>query len=464
MMGVLRELPYVLVAAVVLVLAGRRRRGSHRVGSPRGLRSRRAGPPPEVPGATHPAREPFLGVVGLVAAREVRQRLRGRAFRIATVVVLVGVGAAIVIPVVTRGTARAQRVGVVGSPPGSVRSGILAAASSVGTTVRLVGEASRHSADDDLRSGRIDVAVTDASAVVVDKAIGSNGTSITAQLARAMSNALATTDAIAAAGLTPAQAARLAAAAPLPVRSLQPAAGNAIDRGTAITGLIVLFVMLTQYLVWTLIGVMEEKSNRVVEVLLAAVRPLQLLSGKLLGIGIVVFAQATLIAAFGLALGKVVGSDLLHGSAPFLLASMLTWLVLGYAFYSWVYAAAGSMAERQDQVQSLTVPLTLPILFGYLVAFSAIGAGHPSTLVEVLAYLPPTAPFAMPVLVAARAVVWWQFAVSAAISVVCTIAAAKLAATVYRRAILQTGRRVRFRDVLNSAVPASQPGGPGGAQ
>ena len=57
-------------------------------------------------------------------------------------------------------------------------------------------------------------------------------------------------------------------------------------------GLVLVFVMLTQYLTWTLIGVMEEKSSRVVEVLLAAVRPVQLLAGKVLGIGLVALAQA----------------------------------------------------------------------------------------------------------------------------------------------------------------------------
>ena len=51
-----------------------------------------------------------------------------------------------------------------------------------------------------------------------------------------------------------------------------------------------------------------------------------------------------------------------------MLVSTLVWLVLGYAFYCWVYAAAGSMAERQDQVQSLAFPLSLPIIFGYIVA------------------------------------------------------------------------------------------------
>jgi ABC-2 type transport system permease protein len=66
--------------------------------------------------------------------------------------------------------------------------------------------------------------------------------------------------------------------------------------------------------------------------------------------------------------------------------------VLGYAFYSWVYAAAGAMASRQDQVQSLAFPLALPVIFGYIVSLSAATSGNPSLLVHVLAYLPPTGP------------------------------------------------------------------------
>ena len=68
--------------------------------------------------------------------------------------------------------------------------------------------------------------------------------------------------------------------------------------------MILIFVMLTQYNTWILIGVMEEKSSRVIEVLLAAVRPIQLLTGKVLGIGLVAFAQASLIVAFALVLAK----------------------------------------------------------------------------------------------------------------------------------------------------------------
>jgi ABC-2 type transport system permease protein len=208
------------------------------------------------------------------------------------------------------------------------------------------------------------------------------------------------------------------------------------------------FFLLTQYNTWTLIGVLEEKSSRVVEVLLAAVPPARLLAGKVLGIGLAVFLQAGLAVVVALSLAHGVNSDVLHGTTPVTIAATLAWLVLGYAFYSWVYAAAGAMASRQDQVQSLAFPLGLPAIFGYIMALTTATSGNPSEFFRVLAYLPPTAPFAMPVLVGLGAVTWWQFAASVIISVACTVGVARAAASIYRRAILQTGRRVRLREVL----------------
>jgi ABC-2 type transport system permease protein len=209
--------------------------------------------------------------------------------------------------------------------------------------------------------------------------------------------------------------------------------------------------MLSQYNTWILVGVMEEKSSRVIEVLLAAVRPIRLLTGKVLGIGLVALAQASVIVIFALLLAKSVGSDLLHGTAPMVLLSTLVWLILGYAFYCWVYAAGGSLVERQDQVQSLALPLSLPIIFGYVMALTAAASGNASPFFKVLGYLPPTAPFAMPVLVGLGEVAWWQFFISAAISVVCTVGVARLAAVIYRRAILRTGGRVKLRALLTRA-------------
>ena len=184
-----------------------------------------------------------------------------------------------------------------------------------------------------------------------------------------------------AAGLTPAQAALVDQAKPVPVQALQPSSG-ATTKATSVIGLVLLFLMLTQYNTWILIGVMQEKSSRVVEVLLAAVRPIQLLGGKVLGIGLVALGQATLIVGFALIVGAAVGSDLLRGTAPLVLACELLWLVLGYAFYCWVYAAAGSTAERQDQVQTLALPLSIPILLGYIFSITVASTGNPRRVIQ----------------------------------------------------------------------------------
>jgi ABC-2 type transport system permease protein len=286
----------------------------------------------------------------------------------------------------------------------------------------------------------------------VKSPLSSADSSSGAQLVRSVAENLGIAEAFQAAQLSPAQSETLKEAKALPISGVEggegKSAGASPNEATSLIGIILIFVMLSQYNTWILIGVMEEKSSRVIEVLLSAVRPIQLLTGKVLGIGLVALAQASLVVAFALILSKSVGSSLLHGSAPLVVASTLVWLVLGYAFYCWVYAAAGSMVERQDQVQSLVLPLSLPMIFGYIMALTGASAGSPSALLKVLAYLPPTAPFAMPVLVGFRAVTWWEFLGSAIISVMCTIGIARVAATVYRRAILRTGARVRLREVI----------------
>ena len=232
-----------------------------------------------------PVLAPRLGNTGLVAGRELRERVRGRVFRVGTLLVLAGVAAAIVIPVVNRGQTGPERVGVVGALADPLRAGIEADAKAVGSNLTFVPEANAGDARADLRSGRIQVAVLDAGELAVNKAIATTSTSTTARLVRDVATTLGVDEAVAAAGLSHAQAATLAGAKPLPVTSLHPLPAKGPQRTTSQIGLVLVFLMLTQYNTWTLIGVMEEKSSRVVEVLLAAVRPIELLAGKVRGSG-----------------------------------------------------------------------------------------------------------------------------------------------------------------------------------
>ncbi len=434
----MRALPVIIAVAVGVVLirlGRRRRRRGHR--SPTGVLVARL------------RRRKLLGDTGLVAGREIRERVRGRLFRVVTVILFAVVAAAVVIPTIHTKTTRSPRVGVVASST-SLEAELQSLADSVGLSVKLVIEPDLSHARAALKAGQLAVVVDAPEMILVEDPISASDTSAGARYVRAVSVALGAQHAFTQAGLTPQQADTVARAKPLAVDSIH--AGDKKARTpaqvTALLGVILVFIVLTQYLTWTLMGVMEEKASRVVEVLLATVRPIQLLAGKVLGIGAVALAQAVALVAFALVLAEAVGSSLVHGAAPLVVAATLAWLVLGYAFYSWLYAAAGSLAERQDQVQSLALPLSVPLIFGYIVSLTGASAGNASPLLKVLAYLPPTAPFAMPTLIGFGDATWWQFLLSVVVTLASTVVVALVAAQVYRTAVLQTGSRVRLRKLL----------------
>ncbi len=386
----------------------------------------------------------------MVAMREIRERVRGRIFRVGTLFILLIVAAAIVIPTLHKnGSPTTQRVGIVGATSPAVAEVLHTAASRNQDLLKTVSLPSLAAAKADLRSGMIDLAVVDGDQVLLNQPTNSNSSPADPTFVQDVAAYVGVLRAYQVAGLTPAQAAQVTHAKPVAVVTLQPSS-KSTTKATSVIGLVLLFFMLTQYCTWILIGVMQEKSSRVVEVLLATLRPIELLGGKVIGIGLVAFGQAALVVVFALVLGKAVGSDLLHGSVPLVLACELLWLVLAYVFYCWMYAAAGSMAERQDQVQTLALPLSIPILLGYIFSITVASSGNPSLFFKILAYVPFTAPFCMPVLVSLDQVVWWQFVASVLITVVATVGMALLAAGIYRRAVLQTGSRVRVKELFEA--------------
>lgn len=439
--------PYVIILVVAALVA--------RVAIFRRRRARRHAPPPDGTSSPTPRRARRqgsvnrFGDVGIVAGREIRERVRGRIFRVGTLFILVAVGAAIVIPTLHSGSSgpTKQTVGVVGPLSPRLEQVVKLAATQSTDAVKIVEESSLAAAKRALRSNKIDVAILNGKKVLLNLPAASSKSPADPTLVAYVAEYLGVERAYRLADLTPAQVAAVNASKAVPVTTLASGAGSTVKTPTVI-GIVLLFVMLTQYCTWILIGVMQEKSSRVVEVLLATVRPIQLLGGKVLGIGLVALGQAALIVAFALGLSAAVGSNLLHGAAPLALLTELLWLVLGYAFYCWVYAAAGSMAERQDQVQTLAFPLSIPILLGYIFSITVASSGDVDVYFKVLAYLPPTAPFCMSVLVGLSDVTWWEFLASVLLSLAGTVATALFAARVYRRAVLRTGGRVHLRELF----------------
>ena len=188
-----------------------------------------------------------------MAAREVRERIRGRIFRVGTVLILLVVAAAIVVPVVNRSSSHPHRiVGVVGALSASLRATVVASGPHVGTTVRLVPEAD--AADRQSRSAirprrSRDHRRTPARGEEGDQRDRhlDNGATRRALV----SSNLGVAEAFEAAGLSAAQAPSSRRAKALPVVSVEPGAAKGATQSTSVIGLILTFVMLTQYSTWT---------------------------------------------------------------------------------------------------------------------------------------------------------------------------------------------------------------------
>jgi ABC-2 type transport system permease protein len=210
-------------------------------------------------------------------------------------------------------------------------------------------------------------------------------------------------------------------------------------------------VIILTYGIRITIGVGEEKATRVVEVLLTTLRPVQLLAGKVIGMGLMALGQIAAMVVVFLVLGHAVGSPEVHGVSTDVVLAAGLWLVLGYAFYCTAYAAAGSLISRQSDAYNAALPLQIPLILGYVLTYTVIYASSVNPFYHVLAFIPFTAPVTMPVLVAVGDAPWWQVGISAAITVLATVAMARLAGRVYERAILRTGARLKVRQVLSAA-------------
>src|SRR5262249_12633777 len=159
-------------------------------------------------------------------------------------------------------------------------------------------------------------------------------------------------------------------AAPAPVRSLIPVTpGNEASKAIVALGTAILYLGLVTYGGWVTSGVLEEKSSRIVEVILAAVRPRELLAGKVIGIGLLGLGQFAAVALAGTMAATWAGRPL-PPSTPGAIGLIVVWFVLGYAFYCCAFAAAGATSSRRAEAPVAAGPLTLLILLGCLASLA----------------------------------------------------------------------------------------------
>ena len=257
------------------------------------------------------------------------------------------------------------------------------------------------------------------------------------------------------------------------------ATGDAAD-GAMIASVIgyfsgfIIYALVFVYGAMVMRGVIEEKQNRIVEVIASSVTPFELLMGKVLGIGAVGLTQIALWGALGAAVLTVLGPLLVaFAGAPaaagpvappeaadlpfdvgaitalltpgFLLILVLCFLG-GYLFYAALFAAVGSAVEQESDAQSLTIPVTLPAIVPMLFLFPMLEQPD-STLSVVLSILPPFSTVLLPVRVAVTDVPFWQIALSLGLLALAFVAAIWVAARIYRVGILMYGKKASFRDL-----------------
>lgn len=385
-----------------------------------------------------------LRATWLVARRELRIRVKTRVFVIMTAVMLIAVVLAVALPAILSGKSKPDRIGVVGGATPAIAGLITEAGRLSGGQAVTVSEPSLAVAEAALRNGDLSaVLLPDRQIIVKQVPLGGvTGTVATLAQIAGLSKLVET---------VPGAAAAVTHGVALPVHGLEQPSTPLSSRTTGLATMIVVWILISAYGGQIAMGIGEEKSSRVVEVLLSTVRPVQLLVGKVLGIGLLALAQAAaMVVAFVIA-GFASGSSLVHGAELGVVITGGVFIVLGYAFYCTAYAAAGSLVSRQSDVNSTVVPIQLPLILTYALSFTVLYANSASTFYHVLGFLPPTAPIAMIVLYATGDVPVWQVVIAAVLTAAGTVYMARLAARIYANSILRTGPRISFRQAIKDS-------------
>jgi len=230
-------------------------------------------------------------------------------------------------------------------------------------------------------------------------------------------------------------------------------------------GVILIFTTILQYGATVAQGAVEEKSNRIMEIMINAATPFQLMIGKIIGIGLAGVTQVAALAAAGIVavlaqdpLKKVLlnnatgGTQIdITGLSVGLLGLVVLYFILGFLLYGTLYAAVGSLVSRQEDVQTALAPLTFLFMAGYFVSIFSLSATD-TLWVKILSFVP----FFTPTLMLSRAGIseldWWEVPLSIVIMLVSIIVFTWLAGRIYRAGVLMYGQKANLGRLFKLAL------------
>ncbi len=248
-------------------------------------------------------------------------------------------------------------------------------------------------------------------------------------------------------------------------------------------GAFLIYLALFIYGAQVMRGVIEEKTNRIIEVIVSSVKPFQLMLGKILGIGAVGLTQFLLwiILSTGLSAlaAKVLSNDndkpkieqavtknssqvqisADNGSPaqqffkaadtinfPYIIGTFLFYFLGGYLLYSALFAAVGSAVDNETETQQFMLPITLPLIFTFIIGMNVIVNNPDSNLSFWMSMIPFTSPIAMMIRIP-FGVPGWQIALSMALLIVGFVFTTWVASRIYRVGILMYGKKVTYKEL-----------------
>ncbi|MGO1592455.1 MAG: ABC transporter permease [Ancrocorticia sp.] len=236
---------------------------------------------------------------------------------------------------------------------------------------------------------------------------------------------------------------------------------NPIGYAVGMAAIMILFLMTIMGISVLSAGVVEEKSSRVVEILLTTVRPRTLLMGKILGIGsgmLVILLLYLLGMLGGLAIAGLLedignlftafGALGIWGYVPM----MLVWIILGYFTFASITGGLSATVSRQEDVGAVQTPIIFLQIIPLYVAMYLVPYQPDATLTKVLSYIPAFSPYLMPMRAAVGGVEVWEQVLAIGLTVIAIPLLGMLAGKIYERSILHVGERVKLTSVFKKAA------------
>lgn len=381
----------------------------------------------------------------LVAKREFLVKVYTKSFVIVNALLLVVVVAGLIVWAAVRSDddGAATKIGVTGSAT-SLSETIVATGRAAGTTIEIVDVAGPDEARAQVENGDLEAAFVGDADVVVEEDLSPELRAVlqSAVQQNALDGALRNN------GVDPAELAAQVGDTNLAVTALHPQASDHDQRiALALVGAVLLFIGVANFAPAVGMGVTEEKSSRVVELLLSTIKPLHLLWGKIIGLGAVGLAQVVVIASAGLITAQATGLLEIPTAAAGMLIATLVWFVLGFVFFATLYAAGGSMVSRVEEINSTTLPVMLLLMASAYLGFFGVGSLD-SNFYSIISWIPPFSSILMPMQIAAGNASTFEVVGTIALMVAACAASAWVSARIYQRSVLLTGAKVSWAHAL----------------